>query len=369
MSGEPEDCADLQKTSRVEVVKDDMREVHLEKDTPAFICRFLRAIEAEPAPESMLDLFNRLDEDANEKQRDHIGNAKLGIRTGTAALLLSIVQLSFHTSTGVVLSGVLLAFEIGLVATTAKCVYPELSGRGHHQWLLARYRAEQLRLSKWRLFIEPGLPTRSTASLSADLQSAIVRNDIHETAELEERARHEEPAMIPRGEPSASDLRQLLGHYVDNRLAAQIGYFHRKSKEEGGILTNPSLMPFLFLATLGFVSMHFFFEGLRYLAEFFPVFTASLAAFENLSLAFAFVAALIPAVLAGIRTWRSALEATRNSTRACAKEHALAAYRRSLQSETIGPFEAFGILACCEGLFAQEQGEWLRLMLEAESYM
>ncbi len=363
MTGEREDCTDLQKTSSVEVVKDDMREAHLEEDTPDFICRFLRAIEAEPAPESMLLLFDRLDGDANEMQRRHICRAKWGIPSATAALLLSIVQLSFHSKMGDRLSGALLVLEFVLVLVTACCVVPELSGRGHHQWLLARYRAEQLRLSKWRLFIEPGLATRSAASLSADLESAIVRNDLHEAAELQERARHEEAAAIPRAEPAGSGLRALLDHYVDNRLAAQIGYFHRKSQEEGGFFTNPALMPAFFLATLVFVALHL-------IPELYITFTTGSASKDDgPGFVFAFIAALIPAGLAGARTWRSTLEATRNSTRACAKENALAAYRRRLQNPAIGPFEAFGILACCEGLFAQEQGEWLRLMLEAESYM
>jgi hypothetical protein len=345
----------------VESVGDDLREAR-RSSAPEFILRFLEAIETEPAPEPMLALFVRLDDEANGMQRKHAGRVTWGIRAGTAALCLSIVQLSFrepleHFPTA------LFWVEALAILISAYCFLPEILGRSHHRWLLARYRAEQLRLSKWRLFIEPGLATRSPGSLASAIQSAVVGNDVHEAAELKERARHEVAVTLPRAEPPTAGLRDLLDHYVGHRLEAQMRYFHDKSlRDDRGFFTNPALMPGFFFGTLAFVVFHLAFEADL-------LFGNGGSSAERISFACAFIAALIPAVLAGVRTWRSAFEVTRNSTRACAKESALAAYRKRLQDPAITPTEAFGVLACCEGLFAQEQGEWLRLMLEAESYM
>jgi hypothetical protein len=360
MSRAAEDRAPI-RTREVESVGDDLREVR-RSGAPEFILRFLRAIETEPAPESMLALFVRLDDEANGMQRKHTGRVKWGIRAGTSALCLSIVQLSFrepleHFSTA------LFWVEVLAIVISASCFLPEILGRSHHRWLLARYRAEQLRLSKWRLFIEPGLATRSTESLASAIESAVVENDVHEAAELRQRARQEAAVALPGAEPTAAGLRDLLDHYVGHRLEAQIRYFHKKSlQDDRGFFTNPALIPGFFFVTLAFVILHLAFEADH-------LYGHGGHSTERMSFFCAFVAALIPAVLAGVRTWRSAFEITRNSTRACAKESALAAYRKRLQDPAITPSEAFGVLACCEGLFAQEQGEWLRLMLEAESYM
>ncbi len=350
----------------VEPVPDDMRD-EPRAGAPKFILHFFEAIKSEPAGEPLFTLFERLDEEAISMQRKHAGNVKLGIRAGTSALLLAIVQLSIREPSMPV-SCVFFALELLAIGTSVICFFPEILGRSHHLWLLARYRAEQLRLAKWRLFIDPHLARVSGEALAVSIRSAVVENDVHEAAQLKERARREAPVSVPRSEPSDTGIRDVIDHYADNRLEAQIRYFHDKSmKDDRGFLTNPALMPGFFLLTLFFVVIHLAFEGYAIGEWIFHGIKNSPA--ERISFTFAVIAALIPAFLAGVRTWRSAFEITRNSTRAAAKEFALAAYRKRLRDPDISPSEAFGILACCEGLFTQEQGEWLRLMLEAESYM
>ncbi|HKD18589.1 MAG TPA: hypothetical protein VKG23_12045 [Thermoanaerobaculia bacterium] len=342
-----------------ETVLDDMREPR-RIGVPQFILRFLDAIENQPAPESLLAQFIRLDEVANRIQRRHVFFAKCGIFAGTIGLGLSIFQLSFRAWTEK-RNPTFFWVEVVLVVVSLVFVLPQLVWGG--RWLLPRYRAEQLRLSKWRLFIEPGLATGDARSLTSRIQSTVLDNDVHETAELKGRSRHEAPVSLPHHPPSADGLRGLLDYYVENRLAAQMRYFHRKSEQEEGWLTNPALTPVFFVAALFFVVLHLS-------AEWFGVRDGKpVPSIQDFGFGCAFAAALIPALLAGIRTWRSALEVTRNATRAGAKETALAGYRSRLQDPDIGASEAFGVLACCEGLFAQEQGEWLRLMLEAESVM
>lgn len=358
---------------------DDMRNPPRD-GSPRFVVDLLDALETEPAPESLLQQFIRLDDEANLAQRRHVLSAKVGIFAGTLALCLAIFQLSFRDwiegfqapcssqAPFVILtkpcaSVAVFFIESTLIVGSLFFVLPQLWGP--NRWLLPRYRAEQLRLSKWRLFIDPALATRDATSLASEIQSAVIENDIHEAAELRGRSRHEAPVSLPRREPSDSDrnLRRVLDYYVENRLAAQIRYFHRKSEEEKGLLASPALTPTAFVVTLVFVMIHLGAEGIVLSHR------QKVPSFGTVSFAFAFFAALLPAMVAGLRTWRSAFEATRNATRACAKESALAAYRKRLQDPAIAASEAFGILACCEGLFAQEQGEWLRLMLEAESIM
>jgi hypothetical protein len=90
--------------------------------------------------------------------------------------------------------------------------------------------------------------------------------------------------------------------------------------------------------------------------------------FESLhvwSLLLITLAAALPVVGAGIRTFRTAYEFARNTIRFRAKRDALTHLEEKLQKET-EPEEIFRDLWRCEQVMKAEHREWLSLMIEAE---
>jgi hypothetical protein len=344
-------------------VTDDMLEVRT-GGSPEYVVRFLTAIEEYPT-RPLLTLFASFDDDAKKLQRLHIWTSQIGIIFGSVALIAGIIQLALHSALeGAAWKTPLQKVELLSIILTVVAVGSGIVGKRHHRWLLARCNAEQLRLLKWRLLTDPLLPTRTPHDLETLIHDEIGTSLIPDIPLMEDTARKESPIAIPAERVAAVELRGLLDHYCDNRLAAQTAYFLKKSGDmDRSLFASPTLVPFFFLAAMALVCFHVGFEFLSHHTK-----QPASEVHDVISRTFLLGATIVPATWAGIRTWRAALEVTRNSMRAAAKHHALTAYQQRLRSHDIGATEAFGILACCEGLFAQEQGEWLRLMTEAESY-
>ena len=341
-------------------VLDDMMQVR-KAGAPDYVLGLLDAIEQHPAAEPLLTLFKRSDDEALRLQRKHVRTSKVGIVAGTVALVLAIAQLATHGWIEELhheeRAWVFFGLESIAIIITAVCVVPGIVNERHERWMRARYRAELLRLAKWSLVVDPSLSKLSPGELASRIRSGVEASLV---PVLESRACVEAPVAIPTETPSAPDLRGLLDFYRNNRLAAQIAYFGRKAHErERRPSARATLVPTFFLASLSLVAIHLLLEGFALPLE---VHALALGSYV-----FLILGTLGPAVWAGVRTWRTALEITRNSMRAEAKHEALSSYEVRLR-ENIRADEAFGLLACCEGLFAQEQGEWLRLMIEAETY-
>ena len=353
-------------------VRDDMRQVE-RRNAPETVRGFLDALEQEPADRPFLTRFCLEDQRANRLQVFHNRTALVAIVAGTAALLVAIVQQAVY---GIVPKGgfhdewsrIFFWAESAMIAVAALAVLPAVLLDLPEKRLRARYGAEQLRLAKWRLVCKPELWVRGSATaLAEEIRKAARAGRSNTVAGLKAEASWEDIVTLPSVPEAAAfepgTLPGLIRHYCDNRLEAQIAYFHRtKEREHHSIFANPHLPVFFFVLSLGFVLLHLVLEAFVLYGH----------ESRNLKIgggAALLLAALLPALWSGIRTWRSATEVARTAMRAEAKHVALEAYRNQLREPGIAPAKAFAVFALCEGLFAQEQGEWLRLMIETEWFL
>ena len=79
--------------------------------------------------------------------------------------------------------------------------------------------------------------------------------------------------------------------------------------------------------------------------------------------------AALPVTWAGIRTWRSAREFSRNVARSTARREMLDEMAQRLDgARQVDPSHLLGELQICELVLESDQREWLRLMREVEWY-
>jgi len=365
-------AAPLRRARERDRVLDDMRDVD-RRGAPPIVLEFVRAIEEQPSERPLLTRFLEEDAEADQLLRSHDRTARVAVFGGTVALLVAILQLAFHgfdvreehhDPWSYIFFGVeSVAILLALLAV-GRALFRDL----HEKRLLARYNSEQLRVAKWRLFCEPALwHSGAEAALVARVVKDARADIVTTIPALRSSAESEEPLTMPQIPAAArfdpGTLPGLAAHYRSNRLEAQIEYFRRKGRaEEHARFANPHLPTSFFIAGVACVAFHLLLEA-------FALFGSGDPRLRLGSAVGLLLAALIPAFWAGIRTWRSATEVARNAMRAIAKRSALEAYRTELEDPGLSPERMFQIFALCEGLLAQERGEWLRLMLESEWFL
>lgn len=299
--------------------------------------------------------FNEADERATRLQVWHRLLAGLAAGAGTFALLLGLLQLglpNLHSR------GLLIAEGI-LIGLTFLAVFIGWMFDRHKAWLLWRFRAEQYRLLVFRLLADPvfwrtGKP--GERSITPEKVAAVSE------LELDALARKEPSPWTPTPNPSPSLPAALLPFYRGARLEAQIAYFRGtvEREEKKFVITNRRLAPVFLFTGVVFVVAHLIVEltAERY-AE-------AREDWRQASVLLLAISAMWPTAYAGIRTWRSANEYSRNAARAKAKLGVLSEYATALEREKGNPAGVFALLAMAEGLLEAEQREWLRLMLDAE---
>src|SRR5262249_1711774 len=161
----------------------------------------------------------------------------------------------------------------------------------------------------------------------------------------------------------AASLEGLVNFYRSTRLSARMAYFQARAQESPLSWDNPRLLPFFFFSSVLAVFIHFGFE----IASFFAGNPQSASVLRSSRRFFLLCAAVLAALWAGIKTWRSAHELTRNAARAAASLGVLKRYSERLGREK-EPSRVFATLDLCETFLDAEQREWLRLMLEADWY-
>jgi hypothetical protein len=236
-------------------------------------------------------------------------------------------------------------------------------------WLLARYQAENLRLLKFRTLTDPGLWCGESESLDGCSPAALehiwqkVNAKVRELMELSSDGVNEKAAegVAPeflelRYPPSCYEpLKEFIRYYCAKRLDAQMKYLKHKrdEDEEQGVFWR-LLTGILFFGSFIFVLVHLFlsyisiFSGRQATMEALrglparashvwhnfskPAFLThgiqalnGLPIFEHIWIAriFLVAAALLPAVVAGVRSYRASREYERNALRHGATLHSL----------------------------------------------
>jgi hypothetical protein len=177
----------------------------------------------------------------------------------------------------------------------------------------------------------------------------------------------------------------LLNYYWRKRLKNQMDYFDRKSRqhEESDHITRRYPSAFFFGGVV-FVFLHLLMDIIKAFLRLWQPASDLFRPLFSMNLFFLICAALLPAIGAGVRTFRMAHEFARNTTRFKAKHSALCKLRRQLAEvlheapESAGehgqpsnsshgePNAVLRELGFCEYVLESDHREWLRLMIDAE---
>jgi hypothetical protein len=307
--------------------------------------------------DELVDAFDHLDRRAIRNQRFHRRITLLTAITGSAALLVSALDVALARLGGGAVES-LDRIETALVLVTGGLVAVGVMQTWLLHWLLDRFKAEQLRLLKFGMLVDPRLWSEGLDERAAwqdDLQRRRNAILLLGRADLARCAEHE--AVPPLPEPAdcaaidAAAIDALLDYYRRKRLDAQMRYFERARGHAGRWYDGPRLVQAVFFGSVLCV-------GLRLVVED-PAADAALFA----------ASAGLPAVWAGWRTWRSANEFQRNSARSLARQSALRSVLAHVERRrNAPPATLLSYLLFAETMLESDQREWLRLMREAEWY-
>ena len=246
-----------------------------------------------------------------------------------------------------------------------------LTGKQGH-WLNERFRAERMRLLKFKLLIDPRLwhaglrdlapwrnrletGRRTIANQSEEILDALKLSD----------AMPDLPATDDCLAVEVPALQRLLEYYRRKRLGFQLEYFEGSARKKMA-LANSRLPPVFFFVGISLVLCN---DILEWATK-----DAQNRRIELTILVLALASFAVPMGWSAIRSLRGAHEFSRNVARSYARHAALAEVSSSLDTATAGPPERwdrpviFGYLYLCEGILASDQHEWIRLMRDAEWY-
>lgn len=332
----------------------------------------------------MVEAFRLADERALRAQKWYRIITAAAAISGSTALILSARNILWSAGHD------WLWVELGSLLLTILAVAAGLFGGWHGKWLLSRYQAERLRLLKFEYLADETLWLEPEAVWQGELLRRIQEVGWIRHGTLEEEAEKDDaPGAISRelaGAVSEADRGALSEYYMRKRLETQIAYFSR-GIEHGGWwrFESRQLLPTIFFASIFLVGIHLVRE-LSERRE--PAAEASISAARGSAVQgrgettgerpagprseldrWLLLSALgLPAIGAGIRTFRAANEFGRNRARSAARRTELADISRRMQREASPHAGVLEHVALAESVLAGDQREWLRLMLEAEWY-
>ncbi len=259
----------------------------------------------------------------------------------------------------------------------------------HVQWMFLRHKAERFRFLKFRFLIDPHLWGDDAAQRERTVHwltyatNKVVGLTNEELKTWAERGiLPEEPPGLAGSRADAYTLYSLVDYYLTKRCRNQLHYFERRARQFSStdryIKELPRLLFFgSVLAALGYFSLNLFDTYLQQHVA--AAQTSATAPTVTLAIVFILLAASLPVISAGVRTFRSAYQLARNTSRYKAAFEAikLPAQRLERQAErlhglhaaghaTIEAYDVFRDLWRCEQILEAEHREWLRLMMEAE---
>jgi len=244
-----------------------------------------------------------------------------------------------------------------------------LKTQGDKKWLCERYRAERLRMLKFKSLAWEEFATGDHRAWETRLEARVKALSPPATAAtvkawLQDDERPGDAVVpVPEG-LGARTWDVLRRYYCWKRLAFQREYFRDRAERHLGASKpwrNLS-MPVYFTAT-GFVLAHFLAGGLLH----FQVGGTNAAPVWNSIEIWALaLAATIPVVGLGARVWLGAFEPHRSANLFAAKHRTVVAMIERFESLGADAHKVREEITRSEAFFENEHREWLRLMLETE---
>ncbi len=338
--------------------------------------------------------FRHADQEAIRNQARHRWITGTAALLGGASLVLAAVNISFPPFMEE--GGILIEAFFSVIATALVLI--GIVRSWHGDWLLKRYQAEQLRLAKFRFLVDPDFWCEGAASAPGPRDRflrEIERIEAVQEEDLKSVAADEGIPALPSGSACGGvpePLRlEILTYYRRKRLAAQTDYFSATGRRKRRWYQSPALLPMVFFASVLCVALH---AGAHLLAHgsraametsgesrhaktapatataasekktTTPPHSSPVETFAGFMLA---ASLALPGGWAAVRTWRTANEFGRNRSRSLARFHSLSKIADRLRADSEAT-DVFSDLGLAEHILAGDQGEWLRLMLEAEWY-
>ena len=264
--------------------------------------------------------------------------------------------------------------ELVTASLTIGFILIGLIGRFKEKWILARFKAESLRLVKFRrltdpsMWCEPSDLDAAAADLAEEVEE-IAGQNYDEAKEWAAKGVHPRSAAPPCSDRCPEALHELVDYYIPKRLEVQIRYLERHSdKAEGWGRRTAIIVQLLFWASFAFVlghlaASHFGTETQPSVDEMMNRAKHSPGLDDKLALA----ALILPIAAAALRTYRAAHEYERTSLRHRATLESLHALSRKLR-ETKNLQEKFELIGFCELILEADCREFMRLVSEAEWY-
>jgi hypothetical protein len=314
--------------------------------------------------EKIFEAYSRFDADAVRYRKRYLWISILAVVCGATSVFFAVVEVM-----NLILPWDL--FEAGhaevifTLATIALIAWG-LVKKYKENWILSRYKAENLRLLKFRkltdpsMWCEPGDLDAAANELQEDVEEISAQK--YEDAEAwAAKGIHPKAACAPCEDRCPEALHELVDYYVPKRLDVQIRYLERRSErqEQRGEGTSTIVMS-LFWGSFAFVLAHIavgFFQKPDNVAPH-PLHVVDLMAL---------MALILPIGAAAFRTYRAANEFERNSLRHRATLDSLHALSHKLHAEKdLG--EKFKLVGFCELVLEADSREFVRLVSEAEWY-
>jgi hypothetical protein len=315
--------------------------------------------------------FRRCDRKAICYQKLYQVVAILAVVFGALTILLAILEFIVKPPEPLILT----LGEPGTAGLTLACIAVGTFCKLKEKWLTARYKAENLRLLKFRKLTDSRLwcPPIDMALLEEELRDEVDKLEAQNYDEAKAWSSHgAHPCLC--GPPSADGcdtdkaLHELVDYYRLKRLHVQRHYLSRKSKsdERSGSWT-ALLVQTLFFASFAFVLAHVMVHLATKPAK--PEAKVE-SKVEDRPLSEQWLIALaagLPVAAAGFRTYRASREFERNALRHRATLDSLETLEEELRG-TKELAEKFRVLSFCELVLEVDCREFMRLLCEVEWY-
>ena len=312
------------------------------------------------ARETLLPVYLATDAAAMRQQKRHSWLVLWAAIFGTLAVLCAIFELSdvIPISRSVLSIVELIAAFIAIVVVVLG-IYSAL----HPDWLLQRFLAEQCRFVKFHILLNPAVwhgRTGDEIRSTVEAMSQALRNPnehlIHEWVTWRVQiAKRFDP--LPKDIPE-DVVKELVDYYKTKRLQNQQRYFDRQAlRRHRWERWTRNVSPTCFFLSIVAAFSHFLFEWLA--GE------SHEGWFHFLAGVFVLLAAALPVLAMGVRTFRAAHEFGRNKLRFEGMSHFLSEILVLVETQESAS-SVMPLLREAEIALDSEHRAWLRLMIEAE---
>jgi hypothetical protein len=352
-----------------ELPKDDSP--HDDMDDSADILEFSKKVEAgrneyEPllnalmlSQEVIFPQFQEADHDAKKYRKEYQNTSQAAVWFGVAAIFLGLYETVYPYWSPEWVEYLEFSFALLCLASILVGV---LSKPKEH-WLLARYRAEKLRLLKFKTIMDTqhwcvnsGETKRAGDGQSDDMRARVTARVAKLRAmvyqDVEERTVEgvvPDVSDIQCSENNSESLREIIKYYCGKRIRAQMSYLANAEKNDGA--GAHLLVTIVFFITFGCILLHSGLDLLKY-----PGIGVLITA-----------AVIGPAFVAGIKTYIASRESARNALRHRATLRSLQALDEEMvKTENLS--EKFRIAQACELVLEFDASEFMRLLREVEWY-